>query len=54
MSDKFDEYLINAYPNKRQLFIMDLGYYNFIHFGLNTFTKKEWGSGHVQIGRAHV
>lgn len=47
MEKTFDEYLINAYPNERQLFIMDLGYYNFIHFGLNTFTKKEWGSGQV-------
>ena len=47
MSREFDEHLIKAFPNERQMFIMDLGYYNFIHFGINTFTKKEWGSGHV-------
>lgn len=34
-------------PEKRQMDFQKLGYYNFIHFGLNTFTKKEWGSGKV-------
>lgn len=34
-------------PEKRQIAFQNLGYYNFIHFGLNTFTKKEWGSGKV-------
>ena len=34
-------------PEKRQIAFQKLGYYNFIHFGLNTFTKKEWGSGRV-------
>ena len=34
-------------PEQRQIDFQNLGYYNFIHFGLNTFTKKEWGSGKV-------
>lgn len=34
-------------PDKRQIDFQNLGYYNFIHFGLNTFTKKEWGCGKV-------
>lgn len=34
-------------PEKRQMDFQNLGYYNLISFGLNTFTKKEWGSGKV-------
>lgn len=44
---KFEEQLISAMPNERQLKLLEMGYYNFIHFGLNTFTKKEWGNGKV-------
>ena len=44
---KFIESLISVVPSKRQLELHKMGYYNFIHFGLNTFTKKEWGSGSV-------
>lgn len=32
-------------PNKRQLIIQDMKYYAFIHYGVNTFTNREWGSG---------
>ena len=34
-------------PDKKQIEFQNLEYYNFIHFGLNTFTKNEWGSGNV-------
>lgn len=32
-------------PNERQLKVQDLKFYAFIHYGINTFTKKEWGNG---------
>ena len=32
-------------PNSRQLDYLELEYYSFIHFGMNTFTGKEWGTG---------
>ncbi len=32
-------------PNHRQLLIQDMKFYAFIHYTVNTFTGKEWGSG---------
>ena len=42
-------------PSTRQLEIQSLGFYAFLHFGMNTFLDKEWSDGKAsQIGRAHV
>lgn len=43
----FLDKITSVIPSRRQIEFQKLGYYNFIHFGLNTFTKKEWGSGNV-------
>lgn len=32
-------------PSPRQLMWYDTGFYAFIHFGMNTFTDQEWGTG---------
>lgn len=32
-------------PNRRQLIIQEMKYYAFIHYGVNTFTNREWGNG---------
>lgn len=32
-------------PSKRQMDWLEMGFYGFIHFGVNTFTDREWGSG---------
>ena len=42
--DRIDIYT-NIVPNRRQLIIQDMRYYAFIHFGMNTFTNREWGNG---------
>lgn len=39
------ERYIKAVPSVRQLEFMKLEYYNFIHFGMNTMTNREWGDG---------
>lgn len=41
--------LISATPDERQLDFLKLEYYNFIHFGINTFYKREWGDGKEDI-----
>ncbi|MEG0546856.1 MAG: alpha-L-fucosidase [Oscillospiraceae bacterium] len=46
-SKEFLDAITSVVPKKRQLAIQEMGYYNFIHFGLNTFTGKEWGDGKV-------
>ena len=37
--------LLECRPNERQLLHTDNEYYNFVHFGMNTMTDKEWGDG---------
>lgn len=37
--------LLECVPNERQLIHADNEYYNFVHFGMNTMTDKEWGDG---------
>lgn len=41
------EKLTAVVPSERQMCWQQMEYYNFVHFGLNTFTGKEWGNGKV-------
>lgn len=43
--DAFTEKLVSVVPSPRQLKYLEMEYYNFIHFGMNTFTGREWGDG---------
>ena len=43
--------LVSVVPDERQLDFLKLEYYNFIHFGVNTFYKREWGDGKEDISR---
>lgn len=36
---------VGALPNKNQLRWQDMEFYAFVHFGVNTFTDREWGEG---------
>ena len=40
-----DERLVRTVPSERQLALMEMGFYGFLHFGVNTFTDREWGDG---------
>lgn len=37
--------MISVTPSDVQLTFHKLGYYSFIHYGMNTFTRREWGTG---------
>ncbi len=47
-SDEVDR-LTSVIPSDRQLEFMELKYYNFIHFGMNTFYDREWGDGKEKL-----
>ncbi len=32
-------------PNRRQLIVQEMKYYAFVHYTVNTFTDREWGTG---------
>ena len=32
-------------PSQRQMDWFDVNFYAFVHFGVNTFTDREWGDG---------
>ena len=36
---------LQVVPSYRQKALQEMGFYLFIHFGMNTFSGKEWGSG---------
>lgn len=40
-----DKRLVQAVPSRRQLDYQSMEFLCFIHFGMNTFTGKEWGAG---------
>lgn len=41
-----EDYLANIRPSHRQLVWQDMEMYAFLHFGMNTMTDREWGTGH--------
>lgn len=45
VSDNRLDLYTSIVPNERQLKIQDMKYYGFIHYGMNTFTDREWGTG---------
>lgn len=45
MTDERLDIYTSIVPNRRQLIIQEMKYYAFIHYGVNTFTNREWGNG---------
>lgn len=37
--------LIKTVPSDRQMIVQQMEFYGFIHFGMNTFSQSEWGTG---------
>ncbi len=42
---------ISVTPSPRQMKFLEMKYYNFIHFGVNTMYNREWGDGKEDISR---
>jgi len=40
-----DKRLVQAVPSKRQIIYQNMEFFCFIHFTVNTYTGKEWGTG---------
>lgn len=47
----FTKKITDVRPSERQLKFLQMEYYNFIHFGINTFYGREWGDGKEDISR---
>ena len=45
MMEKFLLDAARVAPSPRQKRWLDIGFYAFVHFGVNTFTDREWGDG---------
>ena len=45
MMEKFLLDAARVAPSPRQKRWFDIGFYAFVHFGVNTFTDREWGDG---------
>lgn len=46
---EFLDKITSVTPSERQLEFLNMKYYNFIHFGINTFYNREWGNGKEDI-----
>src|SRR5690606_12048067 len=44
------DYLANVRPSHRQYAWQQLELYGFVHFGMNTMTGREWGTGEEDPG----
>ncbi len=51
VNDAEVERYISVVPSQRQLDFLEMEYYNFIHFGINTMNNAEWGKGNEDISR---
>ena len=43
--DAFVQKMISVRPSRRQLLWQEMEFYAFVHYGVNQFTNREWGTG---------